>query len=127
MSRRASGQLEIYQLPSMRLVFSCGGLAEGPAVLSPAAVAKAAAAEGAMPAAPEEQPAAVVELRLVSFPEASSSGSGGGGEGGGSNTGGSGGSSSRKEEAVSARPQLLARLEDGTLLAYRAFATQQVS
>ena len=90
-------------------MFSSGGLAEGLPILNPAA---AAAADGEdEPPPSHEQPAAVSELRLEAFLEA---GSGGGSGGSGSGL-----------EAVGAAPHLLARLEDGTLLAYRAFAPNQ--
>ena len=93
-------------------MFSSGGLAEGLPILSPTA---AAAADDDQPPASDEQPAAVAELRLEAFPEAGSRGSGGSGS-----SSGSGG-----PEAVGAAPHLLARLKDGTLLAYRAFAPNQ--
>lgn len=109
---RASGQLEIYQLPYMRLVFSCGGLGEGPLLLSPVANADAAPAS-------DSRPADVAELRLESFPEASTTG----GNGGGGGIAGSGGDLG----VVGAAPHLLTRLEDGTLLVYHAFAPQQAS
>ena len=128
-SRSANGQLEVYQLPAMRLVFSSGGLAEGQPVLGPAAAAAdGAAADGSGhgPSLPDVAPAAVAELRLEGFPEpappsasaaagSQANGSGGNGQGGGGSP-----------EAAGAAPHLLARLEDGTLVAYRAFSPHQV-
>ena len=104
----------------MRLVFSSDGLAEGLPILSPAAAS--AADDNNEPPASDGQPAAVTELRLEAFPEAGSSS---GGSGVVSRSNSDGGGSTGGPEAVGAAPHLLARLEDGTLLAYRAFAPSQ--
>lgn len=123
----------MYQLPAMRLIFNCAGLAEGLPVLGSAAGADAAAAAAAADPAPDVQPPAVAELRLEAFPEISPSSGGSTGGAGGSGCVGSGALDDRigaagaaELGAVGAAPHLLARLEDGTLLAYRAFAPQQV-
>lgn len=138
-TRRASGRLELYQLPAMQLVFSCAGVAEGAPVLSGAAVDDAALPESASEQPSAAAPGPVVELRLESFPEVSpataedaagtvsaaagrSADHGSGGGGGGAALG----VQHPTQWPPGAAPHLLVRLGDGTLLAYRAFSPRQV-
>ncbi len=139
-TRRASGRLELYQLPAMQLVFSCASVAEGAPVLSGAAVEDAVVSESASEQPSAAAPAPVVELRLESFPEVSpaaaedaagtvSAAVGRSADHGSGRSGGGGvalGVQHPTQWPPGAAPHLLARLGDGTLLAYRAFSPRQV-